>query len=322
MNKDKKYIFLHVPKVAGTSITLTLPNQKWHNGAFAEAYHPFKSRHQWRPPSTWTNLDEHTGKTFKEAGKKLADAIDERYYTDRIYHLTPEQMFEVGLLSADEFDQYFSFCFVRNPWDRLVSIWLSAQNETTYNNSILNMPPGNHPSKEEFLESVSKPEVFSHFITNELNNLKIVYGSEWYYYRDYYAYVHQESVRCNIPHPKDSTGAEYILIDNKPYLVNALPKDDLVTYGWGANWLVPQNLYVKRGDKKVDFVGRYENLENDFKVVAEEIGIAETTRLPHVNSTKRAQRRHYSEYYTREAREKIAEIYADDIKMFGYKFGE
>ena len=65
-----------------------------------------------------------------------------------------------------------------------------------------------------------------------------------------------------------------------------------------------------------------ENLENDFKVVAEEIGIAETTRLPHVNSTKRAQRRHYSEYYTREAREKIAEIYADDIKMFGYKFGE
>ncbi len=317
-----KYMFIHIAKNAGTSLFATFPNQKWHNGDFAEQYNPDVSNFM-RSPNVFPMLEKGSGKLYKEIGSTAAKIIEDRYYTTKLGHLTLEQRFETGILTPQQFDEHFTFCVVRNPWDRMVSIWLAAQNETTYDNAISNMPPGDHPSKENFLEWVSKPEVFSHFITNELNDLKAVYGSEWYYYRDYYAYIHQRSVRCNIPHPKDRTGGEYILIDDKPYLVSALPKDNLVTYGWGANWLVPQNLYVKCGDKKVDFVARYENIENDFKIIADKIGLPSSVTLPHRNKTSSRRRgKHYTEFYTEEAKEAVARIYADDIEMFDYKFGD
>jgi hypothetical protein len=95
--------------------------------------------------------------------------------------------------------------------------------------------------------------------------------------------------------------------------------------GGFGNHLVPQHLYAldKKSMKKVDFVGRYENLENDFKVVANELGLETGVTLPRLNSkNSRRKGRHYTEFYTKETRDLIAEIYAEDIKMFGYKFGE
>ena len=75
--------------------------------------------------------------------------------------------------------------------------------------------------------------------------------------------------------------------------------------------------------KKVNFVGRYENLENDFKVVVKELGLGKDIALPHLNSRNhRRKGRHYTEFYTKETRDLVAEIYAEDINMFGYEFGQ
>ena len=77
-----------------------------------------------------------------------------------------------------------------------------------------------------------------------------------------------------------------------------------------AEWITDD-----KGKVVVDFIGKYENFDEDWKIVCEKIGIK--AKLPHRNKSKH---RHYSVYYTKEARQVIAERFKEDIKMFGYKF--
>lgn len=83
------------------------------------------------------------------------------------------------------------------------------------------------------------------------------------------------------------------------------------------NMALPQTTWLfERGRKQADFIGRFENIEEDFGKVCKAIGVKAS--LPRLNVS--ANRKGYREYYDDESREIIGRMYADDIRMFGYEF--
>jgi hypothetical protein len=70
----------------------------------------------------------------------------------------------------------------------------------------------------------------------------------------------------------------------------------------------------------VDFVGKYENLQNDFDYISEKIGVKKIT-LPHVMKNKRRNKKiHYSEFYDIETRKIVEKKFEEDIEHWKYRF--
>lgn len=121
---------------------------------------------------------------------------------------------------------------------------------------------------------------------------------------------------------------------------------DFVFYGMPAQndfcdkyrHVIPQTDYIcnRDGQEIVDFVGRFENLHQDFDYICSQLTISDAS-LPHVNSTSSFRRslerkirhlfirenrikKHYSEYYDRQTIDRVGQLYAEDINRFNYDF--
>ncbi len=82
-SRDQGFVFVHIPKTAGTSVYEALGGER-------------------------DGDDQH--------GFDRARGIP-------LQHMTAAEMIDLGYVTRGEFDRCFSFCFVRNPWDRMVSEW-------------------------------------------------------------------------------------------------------------------------------------------------------------------------------------------------------
>ena len=95
-------------------------------------------------------------------------------------------------------------------------------------------------------------------------------------------------------------------------------------------WVKKENIYLRihfvpqyrfictRGSKpSVDFIGYFENLESDYEYVLYRLGL--DTKLLHLNKTT-VKKKDYKQYYTKETRDIVGDVYKTDIKLFGYKF--
>lgn len=82
--------------------------------------------------------------------------------------------------------------------------------------------------------------------------------------------------------------------------------------------VVPQSRLLTDDDGSiaVDYVGRYEKLQQSYVEICDRIGIP-TSRLGRKNPSKHAS---YLEYYDAELKERVADFYRDDLSLFGYEF--
>jgi hypothetical protein len=223
-------IFVHIPKAAGRSVEMYFMNR--------------------------LNLDREN-ETHREQ-MLLNDNDDPSKGTEKLPHLSAAEYVDCGYISQQDFDQYYKFSFVRNPWSRLVS-------EYRYRNFL---------SHKNF----------------------------------------------------------------KDFVMNKLPRP-----GWDDKYrhVMPQSemLYDDNGRLLVDFVGKFETLQQDFDQVCEQLGFTES-RLPHINSSDKKSRelrrkarnilhrnqesglRTYAEFYDEETQEYVTELYQTDIQNFNYSFND
>ena len=88
------------------------------------------------------------------------------------------------------------------------------------------------------------------------------------------------------------------------------------------NQLVPQYLYAfdKKRNKIVDFIGKVENIKEDFNEVADILELESSVMDKiHINKTQRDSQ-DYRDYYTEETKQIIEKVYQTDMQAFGYKY--
>jgi len=149
-----------------------------------------------------------------------------------------------------EFDSFFKFTIVRNPWDRLVSSFLFLKSG--------GYGPEDQSWAQQHLAAFAS---FDHFVR------------QWVTPESIDSYIH----------------------------------------------FVPQHRFLGGGDgpTNVDFVGRFETLGTDFADICNRVGIkAELQRLNRTSASHES----YVDLYTEETARIVAEVYSEDIRLFGYRF--
>jgi len=94
--------------------------------------------------------------------------------------------------------------------------------------------------------------------------------------------------------------------------VEKVSHDDLRFIQPCMDWITDNN-----GDILVDYIGRFENLQEEFNIICKMLKIPPSS-LPHTNHSPTTES--YQNHYTPYLRELVAKTFKTDIKQFGYKF--
>jgi hypothetical protein len=217
ISHEYKCINIHIPKTAGTSIS-------W----------AFSHDHQ-------KNFDTTQG--FDKKNKIW------------IQHATAQEVKKL-YTNEEQWNNYFKFAIVRNPFDKIVS---------SYNWLSLVLRPrikvSNFTDRLMFEDFIYKKGRFKKFLDPTLDT--------------------KEESRHT--HLKTST---YFIMDENDNLM-------------------------------VDYVGRFENLKNEWEFICDKLGIV--MKLHHINKHSRSNK-HYRDYYNDKTKAYVSEIYKKDLKIFGYEF--
>lgn len=81
---------------------------------------------------------------------------------------------------------------------------------------------------------------------------------------------------------------------------------------------MPQYEFLRLGKVKpmVDYVGKFECLQEDFEKICDKIG--KKSNLEHKNKSER--KKNYRKYYNSKTKEIVKEVYREDVNLFEYKF--
>ncbi|WDE99120.1 sulfotransferase family 2 domain-containing protein [Lentisphaera profundi] len=225
---ELKCVFVHIPKVAGTSI----------EKAFLQHL-----------------------KILREDGAQLLiqKNADPLKGPPHLQHMTAEEYLKYGYLTQEQFDSYFKFTFVRDPYERIVS--------------------------------------------------------EYRYRRFYNEYDFKSYLTKNFPGPMDDDYVNYL-----DYYRHIMPQSDFI--------------YNEKGELLVDFIGRFENIEDDFKKICEHLQVK--LELPKSNKSKNKKSLFlrlkkifnknlmysysHDQYYCDDTLSFMKDYYKKDFEMLNYHF--
>ncbi|MBT8445756.1 MAG: sulfotransferase family 2 domain-containing protein [Gammaproteobacteria bacterium] len=205
VSHDKKFVFIHVYKVAGQSVRAA--------------------------------LNDYVEKPETAIGR-LAERVSQLGWLNRFRSISPHATALQARehLGHEVYDSYFTFAFVRNPWDWQVSLY--------------------HFMKQSPLHP-------QYWLSRQFSD-----------FDDYIEW------RCKSDRKLQ-----------KSFLTDA------------------------HGKLIVDYIGRFETLNEDFAKICDKVGIE--SKLPHKNRSKHEG---YKKYYNDKTRALVAEYFAEDIEFFDYQF--
>jgi len=227
LSKKFNFLFFKVSKAASTTIEQRLPSEgSQYNEALADFWNSFSQAYN------------------TSAGRK---------YPAVASHINMRVIKHHNLLPDAVLSKLTKFCFVRNPWDRMVSEFHARQQVGNSKQSF-----------DEFIRAI--PETVNTINQNQ-------------FFTDFRHYARVEH-------------------------------------------FIPQYDYVfdAEGNKIVDFVGRYENLKEDFETIFRRVYEKECDSNALSQKVNKTNHDHYSVYYTEELKNIVAQTYAQDIEKFGYSF--
>ena len=207
ISRKHNFIFIHIYKNAGTSIV--------------SALRPFDAQGR-------------LGQLINQASKKInipSPFFDPQPFHD---HITASEM--IDALGKELFDSFFSFAFVRNPWDWQVSLYKFMLKDTDH---------------------------YQHELVKNLGS-----------FEEYIKWRCENEVR----YQKDF-------------------------------------IYSEKNELLIDFVGKFENIDADFKKICSHIRVTATLPKLNVSNTEP-----YQQFYTDKTRDLVRRIYKPDIELFEYDF--
>ena len=189
----------------------------------------------------------------KNAGTSICKALGFEHST----HAEAKQYKE---MLGKKYDQFFSFCFVRNPFDRFISTYNYARLQESYYHSNI------HPGKSKYGKHLDY-EILKNATLEEAVDLllegKLTHDHAWNHWR---------------------------------------PQTE---------WILGTN-----GKLIVDYVGRVENIEADFKNICQKIQLKQEIELPVLNAAKTT--KSSVGLISPNMQEKLSRFYKKDFEVLGY----
>ena len=216
INHDLKTVFIHIHKTGGTYISYML-----------QKYYGFKNYYLRRPDHDIFCMNKKKTTKYLNYENRIHGVLN--YFKTSLFinkkmNMTPQK-----------WDAYYKFCFIRNPYDRIISGW--------YHVNKLNIPFSNYLN-----------------LYNRCNDVEFMH-------------VFMPQVR---------------------------------------------NIINEKGKIDINFIGQFENLEEDFQKVLKNIGVKD---IIHEVSKKMNKREHdqFYTYFSQEALNKVNLILKEDFKYLNFK---
>ena len=251
----KRFLFVHVPKNAGSSMKRALirgTEPRCAKGVSREMYRNMCKNLHNRDP-----LNEPLSYNIPIPPTQLIKFMNIKYET------------------TFKEEDFFKFGVIRNPFDRAISIYHYIMDIDTVDSDHRWVQRGSKGKRGRLPRDFLIRSMLLKKITNFEEFVRFVFGSYTF------------SLFC-------------------------------MKYGGALHYVIkPQSyyLYNKENELLVDYMARYENLEEEWSFITNKIEL--DTKLPWINKSSRNHEK-WEQYYTSEAKRIVREFFKRDFELLGY----